>query len=373
METNTPEKTVKAPIYTHGKYWGGAVLPYWLFLVFTALPLTGFFGIDHLLFRSPSTALFKGVTNIFTLGLWYFYDIIQAFNDKEFVKEYGFSKPAVGPAGLALDYFTGISDKDKTKPKEGGILSVLTFIAYIFTLFVPFGISNFIAGDNSAGAVKLLLSLIPFVGLFFWIPYFWLGSIFESYRILTSPEALFEKGTLNVPPLSMLVSANGFAPNIMNPASIEKEKQKEANDTFWNNWVKPLLSFIPFMDVLDTTKCAVVPPIKQTVDAAQTAATGVVAITKTVPEIASKATGTLTAFTDPAAIKELAAKQAVQAGGAILGSQGNLDWIVMGGLLLLVAGGFGASLLRKYHASNQSDEPRKASYATDAPPNPGGV
>ena len=91
---------------THGQYWGGHVLPYWVFLVVTALPMTGFFGLDHLLFKSPSTALFKCITNIFTLGLWYFYDIIQAFSDKHYVKHFGLSVPFSGPKGLAFNSFS---------------------------------------------------------------------------------------------------------------------------------------------------------------------------------------------------------------------------------------------------------------------------
>ena len=382
METSPPG--VKAPTYTHGSYWGGAQLPFWVFLLFTAFPLTGFFGIDHLLFRSPSTAFTKGITNIFTLGLWYFYDIIQAFSDKDFIESYGFSKPAVGPAGLALDYFSNITSKEVKKnqngggdkietEKQSGAFGVLVFIAYIFSLFMPFGISNFVAGDNMGGVVKLLLSLIFIWGIIFWIPYFFMGSFFELYRALFSTETLFEKGVLRIPPLSLIMAPDGLAPNLMNPKALEAEAKKKADDTFYNNWIKPILSFIPFADVLDTTKCAVVPPAKQTIEAAQQASEGVIGLAKTVPEVASKATGQLTAFTDPEKLKALAIDKTMSGGAIGLGKEGAFDWVIVAGLGILVFGGLGASALRKYFSNEQNDEPSGKANTNDAPPNPRGI
>ena len=73
METSPDSKY---PTYTSGKFWGGTVVPFWVFMLFTAFPLTGLLGLDHLLFRSPSTALLQGITNIFTLGIWYIYDMV---------------------------------------------------------------------------------------------------------------------------------------------------------------------------------------------------------------------------------------------------------------------------------------------------------
>lgn len=375
METSAPKEAIKAPIYTHGSYWGGPQLPYWVFLLFTVFPLTGFFGIDHLLFKSPSTAFTKGLINIVTLGLWYFYDILQAFNDREFIEKYGFSKPATGPAGLALDYFTGVSGKvqagggDGTDEKKNGFLSTILFMLYVLTLFVPFGISNFIAGDNTGGLMKFILSFV-FPWSLFWFPYFFVGSFFEAYRAVLNPQALFEKGTLRIPPLNLVMASDGFAPNIMNPKALGEAAKKSSEDTFYNNWIKPVLSFIPFMDILDTTKCAVVPPVQKTIDAAQSAGKGVVGLAKTVPAIAQKSTETLTAFTDPEKLKALAK---AQSGGGIGNTTGPYDWIILGGLGLLVVGGFGSGILRKYFSSKKNDEPSGKGISTDAPPNPGPV
>ena len=56
MPEDTPTSSYK---FTHGEFWGGTVLPYWVFLLLTVFPLTGFLGIDHLAFKSPSTAVLK--------------------------------------------------------------------------------------------------------------------------------------------------------------------------------------------------------------------------------------------------------------------------------------------------------------------------
>jgi len=352
METQTPPTY---PVYTSGKFWGGTVMPYWVMMIFTAFPLTGFFGLDHLLFRSPSTALSKCVTNIFTLGLWYMYDIVQVFTDKKFVKEYGFSKPMSGPAGLGLDYFRGITDgKESLSPSKTGILSILLFIMYLSTSLLPFGVSNFVAGDTEGGIAKFLLSF----GLWgiIWIPFLFVAGFFEVYRNLFDTEKVFTEGALRPTPINFLLESNGYSPNIMNPATIEKEKDK-AGFNFYATFVSPFLSFFGITDpkeVLDTTKCQVIPPIQKTVNAATKATGGLMAIAGTVPEIASQATEKLAAFTDPEKLKEAATKAAqarVQMGGGVGPTHPTLtqpmDYLFLGGLGFLILGGFFAAFLRK--------------------------
>ncbi len=334
------------PVYTSGKFWGGTVLPFWVLMVVTALPFTGFFGIDHLLFRSPSTAILKFLTNVFTLGFWYMYDIVQVFTDKSFIKEYGLSKPGSGPAGMGLDYFRGITkDKDTLAPSKSGALSIVFFILYLFTSLVPFGVSNFIAGDTEGGIAKFLLSF----GLWgiFWIPFLFVAGFFEVFRNITEPEKIFTEGAIRPTPLNFLLNPNGYSPNLMNPETIEKEKGK-AGFSLYSSFIQPVLSFFGFPDpkeILDTTKCQVVPPIEATVTAAKTAANGLTKVAGTVPQIAAEATEKLSAFTDPEKLKAAAAK--VQAGGALLGDSSLGDTLFVGGLGFLIVGGLLAAFLRK--------------------------
>lgn len=339
------ETPPRYPEYTSGKFWGGTVLPYWVLMVFTILP-TGFFGLDHLLFRSPSTAALKFIVNLFTLGLWYSYDVVQVFTDKQFIKEYGLSKPQSGPAGLGLDYFSGITkEKDKLGPSKSSVLSIVFFVLYLFLAFAPFGASNFIAGDTEGGIAKFLLSFGPW-GLI-WIPFLFIAAFFEVFRNLTEPQKIFTEGAVRPTPINFLLSSTGYSPNIMDPATIEKEK---GNQTFslYGSFIKPVLGFIGIKDpleVLDTAKCQVVPPIEKTVSAAKTAADGVIKVAGTVPQIATEATAKLSAFTDPEQLKAAAATAAkVQSGG---GSSNLMDSFFIGGLAFLILGGLFASFVRK--------------------------
>jgi hypothetical protein len=213
----------------------------------------------------------------------------------------------------------------------------------------------------------MLLSLAFPISLFFF-PYFFVGSFFELYRLLFNTQAIYEKGVLRVPPLNLMMSGDGYAPNLMNPRALEAEAKREADDTFFNNWIQPILKMIPVYELIDTTKCAVVPPAMQAIDAAQTAGKGVIGLAKTVPEIASKSAETLTAFTDPAKLQALAKAQS--GGGLFVSANGSYDWIVTGGILLIVLGGFSAGILRNYVSSKKNDEPTNQVFSTDQPPRP---
>ena len=73
---------------TQSTYWKGGQIPYWLYMVFVILPFTGVLGVDHLLLRSPITAVLKFLSMVPLFGFWYFYDLFQLFGDEEFVKKY---------------------------------------------------------------------------------------------------------------------------------------------------------------------------------------------------------------------------------------------------------------------------------------------
>mgnify|MGYP000396885918 CR=1 FL=1 len=73
---------------TQGAYWKGTQIPYWLYMALTIFPLTGLLGIDHLLLRSPWTALLKFLTMIPLLGYWYFYDIAQVTGEHDLIEKY---------------------------------------------------------------------------------------------------------------------------------------------------------------------------------------------------------------------------------------------------------------------------------------------
>lgn len=363
---------------THGDFWGESVLPYWVFLIVTVLPLTGFFGIDHLLFKSASTACAKGITNIFSLGFWYFYDILQAFGDKEYVDKYGLSIPAIGAAGLGYKYFSGVSASSETHTntntttKKAGILSVVIFIAYVFSLFLPFGIRHFIAGDTNAGLIEFLLTFA-----IIWIPFFWFGGAYEGYRLLFHPDKVFTEGGSRSIPLTLMMSNTGYSPNIMNPESLKavENSNKDAvqSASVFSFFVKPILGFFGVPDpaeVLDTARCDIVKPVKDVVNTGLTAVEGVKNIASTVPMVASEAVNKMSAFTDPAKLAEaVASSTLLQQKGGSISDISTMDMMVVGGIGLLIVGGFTATFLRKIATrTNELDV-----KGDDSPPKPRNV
>lgn len=232
-----PPAGFKGPVHTTGGYWGGHVLPYWAWLLFAIFPFTGFFGIDHLLFRSPTTAMAKGLLNIVTLGSWYFYDIFQGLADREYVKNYGLSTP-FGPKGLAFQYFSGVSGEDTMPRSSVGFLQVFMFVLFCFSVFTPFGAPNFLAGDISGAMIKALWSVILFLAMGPLLVSF-VGGVHESYRLLTNPQDVFEKGASRLP-LNKIprihIDPFGLSRNLMTPSAYAKEaaRLEKANMGFFS-------------------------------------------------------------------------------------------------------------------------------------------
>jgi len=171
----------------------------------------GFFGLDHLWLRSPFSGFLKLIVNIVTLGLWYFYDILQVLGEKDLVMKNGLTAPFVGPLGIGAGMF-----KD-SNPDGPTARSPLKFMGYMLLLWMPFGIDLFIAGDSNGAMVKFLLTLalIPFV-----LPYF-IALIWGFVNIARStfmPKSLFTEGTYRMFPVSWFMDP--FGPCVLGPVDI---------------------------------------------------------------------------------------------------------------------------------------------------------
>jgi hypothetical protein len=194
---NTTSEPNLAYVHTGSGYWGGSYYPYWSLMLITVL--FGFFGIDHFFLRSPRTGLMKAILNIFTLGGWWIYDIIQIFHNKESVLKSGLTIPALGAAGIGSGVFT---DKPGNPSNKEPIKSPWLYLLFLIFAIMPYslGIDSFIAGDSIGGAFKILalITIIMF-------PFVLLQKILEIYRIFITPDTFFKKGLPRFPGISFLI------------------------------------------------------------------------------------------------------------------------------------------------------------------------
>jgi hypothetical protein len=195
---------------TQGSYWGGAQIPYWLYMVFVILPFTGLLGLDHLLLRSPQTFILKLLTMIPLFGFWYFYDIAQALGERENVEKYGISVPFYGPTGIGAGIFSGTKDVPLA-PKD--IPGPWRYLAYVLTtcIFVVFPINKFVLGDYIGGILHILLYILfplTFVAIAW--------SFYDIYNVLFKTKETFEQGVPRMVPASMLLG-NYFRRDAIGP------------------------------------------------------------------------------------------------------------------------------------------------------------
>ena len=177
--------------HTQEAYWKSPWYSYWTLIVITLLG--GLFGLDHLYLRSPTTALLKTIVNIFGLGIWYFYDIIQIIGEKSYVMKYGLSAPLVGPLGIGAGMFL-----DNHPPNTPHSKSPFRYLLYMLLLLLPFGFDDVVAGDINGAMAKFLTSFI----IFLW-PINIIWGLYNAGRATFAPKNLFDKGPERIFPFTI--------------------------------------------------------------------------------------------------------------------------------------------------------------------------
>lgn len=217
--------------HTTGKTWGGVQIGPTTLQVSSVLG--GFFGLDHFLLRSPKTGLLKFIVNIFTLGFWYLYDLVQVFTDIESVEIYGYTIPIVGPVGLGAGI---VGDTAGPKAAKEGTPSPWAFLAYVLLTTVPFGFSHLIAGDMNGATAKFVMTVFFLTTIFgiLWAAYSFFYAVFNTQDLLT-------KGVDRFFPATFFMDPYGPSPNLI-PPLVEKAQIKELGliDWIYNTFFCPL-------------------------------------------------------------------------------------------------------------------------------------
>jgi len=162
--------------------WGGH--PDRNYYVFAVLSVVfGFFGLDHFYIRSFETGFKKLIVNIFGLGLWYMWDVIQVLTDGAKIRKEGLSSPLDWIRGIGYGVFTDPSQKG------GEYTAKKSYVVYAaLAIFLGcFGLDKFYMGYAWQGLAKLLSCFNIFLFLFGWLWVLWdsFHAFFMTKSVLT--------------------------------------------------------------------------------------------------------------------------------------------------------------------------------------------
>jgi len=274
---DTSEKIKSMFLHTRKDYWKGSWYPYWSLLVITIFG--GFFGLDHLWLRSPLSGTLKFIVNICTFGLWYIYDIVQIYKEKDLVMKHGLSAPIVGPLGIGAGMFRD----GETDPNAPSAKAPWRFLIFMLLLWLPFGGDFLIAGDTNGALVRFITSFI----IFFW-GYGFVWGLVNAGRAYLMPEALFDSGTYRMFPTSWFMDING--PSILGPVDLPNTIDK--CDTgglsgIFRMIIKTIMAVLPqtILIAVNTLFPEVVPAVEGVALATQAVATTVKVGANTTSEI----------------------------------------------------------------------------------------
>jgi len=375
--------------YTQRSFWGGSWYPYWSLIIISILG--GLFGLDHFWLRSPVTGILKIIVNIFGLGIWYLYDLIQILGEKESVMKNGLSAPFVGPLGVGAGMFTD------DHPGQPLAKSPYRFLAYLFLLWMPFGFDFFVAGDSSGAMAKFICTII-----FFLWPIAFIWGMVNAGRALLMPKTLFTEGTYRMFPVNWFMNPTG--PSVLGPVdigiSIEEERCKNKRsggivgaigDTIGLIATPIIGAALPGVQpavaaIAGATQAvavgvtesagAITSGVETVVDAAvnpaaQVAASGAQLATKvpgaisSLPAVGSQVTQGLGAMTTTEGLKALAQK-----GGGIISSN-EINTIALLVVFTILLGGGTVMAVRRMNLNTYWNNKQKD--ASDSPPKPRSV
>ena len=343
---------------TKGAYWGGSQIDYWVYLIAVWF---GFLGADHLLLRSPLTAILKVLSIIPLFGFWYFYDIAQAYGEADLVKKYGIAVPFYGPIGVG----TGMFHEPGVRPAPADSPRPWRYMAYaiVTCMLVAFPVNKLVIGDY-AGFMAQCLMYIMFPLTFMAI--FW--GFYDIYRVLFDTRGVLDKGAARVFPADMFLDPY-FDPHVLGPkAGVAGSSIFGAIPHLINAAIDATAGVVTASGeaakgvVASSAEAAMAVP-RAVATSAEAAAKGAEAMSEAATQIA-----TLPSKLDPSAIT---AKMVQQGGGSISSSSA----VVFSALGVIVFSGYVFYAMKKISGKvieKSDDPPRDAGavreYAKDDRP-----
>ena len=165
--------------------WKHADRNYFVFVILSVL--LGLLGADHFYLRSFHTGMMKIVFNIFTLGMWHYWDLIQIVYDGRKIREEGLTSPFDWICGIGRGVFTS-AKTDADSKKYVAEKSYLLYAA--LAIFFGFlGADKFYMGETWQGIAKVLSVFNIFLFLFGFLWVLW-----DSFHALFMTKSILENG-----------------------------------------------------------------------------------------------------------------------------------------------------------------------------------
>lgn len=298
------------------------------FYVFICLSvLLGFFGTDHFYLRSFGTATQKFIFNLFTFGMWYFWDLIQIFSDPKRVQTQGLNSPFDWIRGIGRGVFIDPVKAAAEAEKGGSVVRTkkdLVIYALLTVFGGLFGLDKFYINEPIQGFTKLATTWFPLTFLFGWM---WI--FYDIIHTLFYPDSIVHGKISTPPPYSTIFGSGISGEPLFVPEKISKEqlaKERAAAKNSGGGILGGFLNLETFrffyrelaVPLLQPTVGTTVQQVDHGIKVADKAVAVGNEVAETVPKIASAVSTQIETATNPDRIMEqiqaaAAAKAAVPA------------------------------------------------------------
>ena len=251
-ETTTEKTTETTHHPSDVDTWKKPDRNYFIFVIVSVL--FGFLGMDHFYLRSFATGTQKLLFNILTLGMWYFWDLIQIVKDGDKIRKEGLNSPFDWVRGIGRGVFVP-ADRKETDPVY---VSKKSYLVYAFlAIFLGWsGLDKFYIGEVFQGLVKLFSCFNIFIFLFGWLWVMW-----DSFHALFLTDSILKDGISTPMPYSILFPEASKGEMFLVTDIYDKDAAKSMGLLDWVattfhfpsvptfEWVRSLYRelFVPFM------------------------------------------------------------------------------------------------------------------------------